>query len=268
TRGLGAELRHRDHQRQRRADRVRQPDHGGPGQRRLRWAVLARTAVVHRRHRLPPRPRRCGRPDVGAGPVDGLHRPARRARSRLHGGVRGRSGDPRRPDPVVRPVGDVRLPVPGSLLPDRGAGRARRGARPAVRGGGRRRRPGRGWRGEARRRRPGHPDRPGQPGPTRNPGGEPGEGRSMSAFPGGTAMSRVRVYDWPTTDGAWGGSPHLHTASTEGYVVLAGHGSLETLSGAGYGEHTLAPGTVLWFTPGTVHRLVNTGGDLELLVVM
>ncbi len=90
----------------------------------------------------------------------------------------------------------------------------------------------------------------------------------MSAFPGGTAMSRVRVYDWPTTDGAWGGSPHLHTASTEGYVVLAGHGSLETLSGAGYGEHTLAPGTVLWFTPGTVHRLVNTGGDLELLVVM
>ena len=90
----------------------------------------------------------------------------------------------------------------------------------------------------------------------------------MSAFPGGTAMSRVRVYDWPTTDGAWGGSPHLHTASTEGYVVLAGSGSLETLSGNGYGEHKLDPGTVLWFTPGTVHRLVNTGGDLELLVVM
>jgi len=81
-------------------------------------------------------------------------------------------------------------------------------------------------------------------------------------------MSRVRVYDWPTTDGAWGGSPHLHTASTEGYVVLAGSGSLETLSGNGYGEHKLDPGTVLWFTPGTVHRLVNTGGDLELLVVM
>jgi mannose-6-phosphate isomerase-like protein (cupin superfamily) len=89
----------------------------------------------------------------------------------------------------------------------------------------------------------------------------------MSDFPGGTAVSRVRVYDWPTTDGAHGGSPHLHTASTEGYVVLSGRGSLQTLSGAGYHEHPLAPGTVLWFTPGTVHRLVNTG-DLEILVVM
>lgn len=90
----------------------------------------------------------------------------------------------------------------------------------------------------------------------------------MSGFPGGTAVSRVKVYDWPTTDGGWGGSPHLHTASTEGYVVLSGHGLLETLSGNGYGEHRLLPGTVLWFTPGTVHRLVNTGGDLELLVIM
>src|SRR5690606_17589794 len=90
----------------------------------------------------------------------------------------------------------------------------------------------------------------------------------MNGFPGGTAVSRVRVYDWPTADGAWGGSPHLHTTSTEGYVVLAGSGTLETLSGDGYGEHPLTPGTVLWFTPGTVHRLVNTGRDLELLVVM
>lgn len=90
----------------------------------------------------------------------------------------------------------------------------------------------------------------------------------MSGFPGGTALSRVRVYDWPTANGEWGGSPHLHTTSTEGYVVVAGHGHLETLSGSGYGEHRLEPGTVLWFTPGTVHRLVNTGGDLELLVLM
>lgn len=89
----------------------------------------------------------------------------------------------------------------------------------------------------------------------------------MSGFPGGTALSRVRVYDWPTVDGGWGGSPHLHTTSTEGYVVVNGRGHLETLSGSGYGEHRLEPGTVLWFTPGTVHRLVNTG-DLELLVLM
>ena len=90
----------------------------------------------------------------------------------------------------------------------------------------------------------------------------------MIGFPGGTALSQVRVYDWPTADGWWGGSPHLHTVSTEGYVVQSGHGMLETLSGAGYREHRLTPGTVLWFSPGTVHRLVNTGGDLEILVLM
>jgi hypothetical protein len=95
----------------------------------------------------------------------------------------------------------------------------------------------------------------------------------MTGFPGGTSLSRVRVYDWSGGDSdlaqtGGGGAPHLHLASTEGYVVLAGHGLLETLSGSGYGEHRLSPGTVLWFTPGTVHRLVNTGGDLEILVVM
>lgn len=87
-------------------------------------------------------------------------------------------------------------------------------------------------------------------------------------FPGGTAVSRLKVYDWPTADGKAGGSPHLHTASAEGYVVLDGVGVLETLSSAGYAEHDLKSGTVLWFDPGTVHRLVNVSGDLEILVVM
>lgn len=87
-------------------------------------------------------------------------------------------------------------------------------------------------------------------------------------FPGGTAVTRLRVYDWPAADGVCGGTPHLHTASTEGYVVLKGEGGLQTLSGSGYAEHELAPGTLLWFTPGTVHRLVNGTGDLEILVVM
>lgn len=86
-------------------------------------------------------------------------------------------------------------------------------------------------------------------------------------FPGGTAVSHLTVYDWPTADGLAGGSPHLHTASGEGYVVVGGKGRLQTLSGAGVGEHPLSPGTVLWFTPGTVHRLVNDGG-LEIVVVM
>ncbi|QBI53033.1 cupin domain-containing protein [Streptomonospora litoralis] len=91
---------------------------------------------------------------------------------------------------------------------------------------------------------------------------------AVPGFPGGTAVSHLRVYDWPTPDGLAGGSPHLHTASTEGYVVVRGEGALETLSSAGYTRTALEPGTLLWFTPGTVHRLVNVSGDLELLVVM
>ncbi|GAB4005125.1 hypothetical protein GCM10029992_52040 [Glycomyces albus] len=72
----------------------------------------------------------------------------------------------------------------------------------------------------------------------------------MAGFPGGTAVSLVTVYDWPTADGQAGGSPHLHTASTEGYVVTAGTGAVETLSADGYRRHGLERGTVLWFTPG------------------
>jgi hypothetical protein len=87
-------------------------------------------------------------------------------------------------------------------------------------------------------------------------------------FPGGTSVSRLRVYDWPAADGQCGGSPHLHTASAEGYVVTNGTGALETLSGAGYAKHPLRPGVLLWFTPGTVHRLVTFDGELEILVVM
>jgi mannose-6-phosphate isomerase-like protein (cupin superfamily) len=86
-------------------------------------------------------------------------------------------------------------------------------------------------------------------------------------FPGGTAVSRLSVYSSESVDGNCGGTPHLHTASTEGYVVLSGTGALQTITGDGFSERPLAAGTVLWFTPGTVHRLVNHG-DLELLVVM
>jgi hypothetical protein len=80
-------------------------------------------------------------------------------------------------------------------------------------------------------------------------------------------VSRVRVYDWPGPDGARGGSPHLHTASAEAYVVVAGTGQVQTISAGGYAETPLEPGTVLWFTPGTVHRLVN-GGGLAITVLM
>jgi hypothetical protein len=59
----------------------------------------------------------------------------------------------------------------------------------------------------------------------------------------------------------------VHLASAEGYVVLSGTGRLQTLGEHGYAETGLRPGDCLWFTPGTIHRLVNDG-DLRLLVVM
>ncbi len=86
-------------------------------------------------------------------------------------------------------------------------------------------------------------------------------------FPGGVAVSDLAVYDWEAADGRCGGSPHLHTASSEGYIVIGGSGAVETLSSDGFVEHPLAVGDVLWFSPGTVHRLVNDG-DLRLLVIM
>ncbi|MFI2565369.1 cupin domain-containing protein [Paenarthrobacter sp. NPDC018779] len=81
-------------------------------------------------------------------------------------------------------------------------------------------------------------------------------------------MSEVSIYSWPGADGAAGGSPHLHTASTEAYVVQQGTGRLETLDSRGFTSTPLEPGTVVWFTPGTVHRAINDSGDLRVLVVM
>jgi mannose-6-phosphate isomerase-like protein (cupin superfamily) len=86
-------------------------------------------------------------------------------------------------------------------------------------------------------------------------------------LPGGVGVSRLCVYDTVTPDGLPGGSPHLHLACSEAYVVVGGRGAVQTLSGAGFAEHELTTGTVLWFTPGTVHRLINHG-DLEIVVVM
>ncbi|MFJ6569193.1 cupin domain-containing protein [Streptomyces sp. NPDC091292] len=97
---------------------------------------------------------------------------------------------------------------------------------------------------------------------------------AYDGFPGAVGVSRLRVYDWPTVDGRpGGGTPHLHLACSEGYVVTAGRGAVQTLtssssgSGSGFEETPLEPGTVAWFTPGTIHRLINDGG-LEITVVM
>ncbi|XVS67323.1 cupin domain-containing protein [Actinosynnema sp. CA-299493] len=89
----------------------------------------------------------------------------------------------------------------------------------------------------------------------------------MSTFPGGTSLSFLDVYDDAAPDGVVGGSPHVHLASTECYVVVGGEGELHAVTLDGCREIPLAAGSVVWFTPGTIHRAVNHGG-LRVVVVM
>ncbi len=89
----------------------------------------------------------------------------------------------------------------------------------------------------------------------------------VTPFPGGVGISGVTVYDWETADGLCGGTPHMHLVCSEAYVVIGGEGSVQTLTTTGFAETPLHLGDVVWFTPGTIHRLVNAGG-LRLVVLM
>jgi mannose-6-phosphate isomerase-like protein (cupin superfamily) len=91
--------------------------------------------------------------------------------------------------------------------------------------------------------------------------------RSAPPLPGGVGLSRLRVYDWEGPDGLRGGSPHVHLVCSEAYLVLDGEGAVQTLGPAGFNETPVERGSLLWFTPGLVHRLVNRG-DLEIVVLM
>jgi mannose-6-phosphate isomerase-like protein (cupin superfamily) len=86
-------------------------------------------------------------------------------------------------------------------------------------------------------------------------------------LPGAVGITALRVYDWEATDGLCGGSPHMHLCCTEGYVVVAGAGRVQTLTASGFSESPLRPGDVVWFTPGTIHRAVNDG-DLRIVALM
>ncbi|MDV9199782.1 cupin domain-containing protein, partial [Streptomyces sp. Wh19] len=90
---------------------------------------------------------------------------------------------------------------------------------------------------------------------------------TFEGLPGAVAVSHLRVYDWPTADGLRGGTPHLHLTCSEGYVVVGGTGSVQTLTASGFRQTALAPGALVWFTPGTIHRLVNEDG-LRIVVLM
>lgn len=90
----------------------------------------------------------------------------------------------------------------------------------------------------------------------------------LPPLPGAVGLTHLRVYDSVGPDGLAGGTPHLHTVCTEAYWVVSGNGRVQTISGAGFAETVLEPGALVWFTPGTIHRLVNDSGDLEIVVVM
>jgi mannose-6-phosphate isomerase-like protein (cupin superfamily) len=90
---------------------------------------------------------------------------------------------------------------------------------------------------------------------------------SAAALPGGIGISLLTVYDIAAPDGLVGGAPHVHLACSEGYYVMAGSGAVQTLNPKGFTETPLQVGTVVWFDPGTIHRLVN-GGGLKILALM
>lgn len=87
-------------------------------------------------------------------------------------------------------------------------------------------------------------------------------------FPAAVGLTHLRVYDTAGPDGVTGGSPHLHLASTEAYIPIAGNGEVQTLSASGEETFSLRKGNIVWFEPGVIHRLVNADGELELLVIM
>jgi mannose-6-phosphate isomerase-like protein (cupin superfamily) len=90
----------------------------------------------------------------------------------------------------------------------------------------------------------------------------------IPALPSAVGITHLKVYDTRTPDGLVGGSPHVHFVCTEAYVITGGRGAVQTLSAAGFRETPLEPGMVVWFTPGTIHRLINGDGRLEMQIVM
>jgi mannose-6-phosphate isomerase-like protein (cupin superfamily) len=90
----------------------------------------------------------------------------------------------------------------------------------------------------------------------------------VEALPGGIGITHLKVYDSPAPDGLAGGSPHLHFACSEAYLVIRGQGAVQTLSSSGFRESPLRTGSLVWFTPGVIHRLVNLDARLEIFALM
>jgi mannose-6-phosphate isomerase-like protein (cupin superfamily) len=87
-------------------------------------------------------------------------------------------------------------------------------------------------------------------------------------MPGASLMSRLKVYDTAAIDGQIGGTPHVHLLCTEMYLVLGGSGAVEIIDKNGFSRVDLGQHDALLFSEGTIHRLINPNGDLEILVIM
>jgi mannose-6-phosphate isomerase-like protein (cupin superfamily) len=92
--------------------------------------------------------------------------------------------------------------------------------------------------------------------------------QNVEAFPGAIGVTHLRVYDTAASDGLVGRSPHMHFACSEAYLVTNGQGSVQTLSSEGFREIPLTAGSLVWFTPGLIHRLINLDGRLEIFALM
>lgn len=87
-------------------------------------------------------------------------------------------------------------------------------------------------------------------------------------MPGGTLLTRLKVYETPGPDGQSGGTPHVHLVCTELYFVLSGSGAVEIIDRSGFSRVELCTHAAYLFTAGTVHRLINPHGNLEVLIIM
>ena len=90
-----------------------------------------------------------------------------------------------------------------------------------------------------------------------------------SAFLAGIGLTRLRVYEQrPAPDGEHCGCAHVHAFTDEAYYVLSGRGAIELHDvEQGFRRVELAPGDLVQFPPGTLHRSVSTA-QLDVLALM
>jgi mannose-6-phosphate isomerase-like protein (cupin superfamily) len=87
-------------------------------------------------------------------------------------------------------------------------------------------------------------------------------------LPAGVGLTHIKVYDTPGPDGVISGGAHVHLVCSEIYFTLAGTGQIECLSIDGLDTIDLLPNKIVFFRPGTFHRVLNPQKNLEILAIM